>query len=315
MDNESLMLSTSFEKAKYSLAAFALNFVTVSLRILPLKVLDHFSYGISAVLWSTNKRRRAITLKNLRSILALSDESSIRVGKRSFYSNILVIIESICMHRLLRRSYKSTRMDVSDEAQRLIHKCQSGEIPLTIAISSHYGVWEYVGAWLASVVSPTKTIVASKLPKNRVVADHLKNIRTEYGLHLFDKKEVTREVLNAHKGSLPPHLCMLLCDQHEGNGLKVPFLGKKCCTTNVPARLIHKYKLPALIGIARREKLGSYYISIDVLPLSGLELLYDSEAYKEITLRINTILSSYIREAPSQWIWMHRRWRECCGED
>jgi KDO2-lipid IV(A) lauroyltransferase len=101
----------------------------------------------------------------------------------------------------------------------------------------------------------------------------------------------------------------MLVDQRNDEGIAVPFFGQGAMTTPVPAALA--LKLGARILFARNQRLGRaarFRVSVREAPLfrpSGDEAA-DTRLLTEI---ITAEVEAMIRLDPSQWLWIHKRWK------
>jgi KDO2-lipid IV(A) lauroyltransferase len=99
----------------------------------------------------------------------------------------------------------------------------------------------------------------------------------------------------------------LLVDQKTNEGLPAPFFGRLAMTTPAPAALA--LKLGAILLPARNERLGgarfrmTAYPPIDFTPSGN----HDDDVLA-LTIKINEAMEICVRERPSQWLWIHRRW-------
>ena len=102
------------------------------------------------------------------------------------------------------------------------------------------------------------------------------------------------------------HLGMLI-DQKYNEGVLVPFLGQDAMTTDAPAALAIRFKVP--IVPARVERMSGAYFRVTVLPPMLVPDTGDIEADKKrLTEDINELFSDWIVDRPEQWLWLHRRW-------
>ncbi|MCB0310870.1 MAG: lysophospholipid acyltransferase family protein [Bdellovibrionales bacterium] len=273
-----------------------------------------FAWILTPIVWKCMRKKRLQTIANLQNVLNLDLEDAKRIGRASFHSNLLVLFESLALQRLLDQDGVVVEAEITPQAAKLIEDLKTGKIKSALALSGHSGVWEFVGAYLACLVLPAPTIVASKLPRSPVSAKFLKDIRAGYGLTLVNKNQIARQFLKQQQDESSA-LTIFLCDQHfnrEG-AVRVPLLGKPACTVGMPATIIQKFGTPTIIGNCIRKKPGHYLIKIETLDVAGFGNLSPQQAHIAITARINEELSGYIESAPEQWFWGHRRWRECCS--
>jgi Kdo2-lipid IVA lauroyltransferase/acyltransferase len=94
----------------------------------------------------------------------------------------------------------------------------------------------------------------------------------------------------------------------EGRGILVLFFGRPASTMHAPAILAWSTGAPILPVSIRRLEGGRHRVDFD-LPV---ELDRDANREEEIvrvTTRINQWLEGKIRAEPSQWLWIHRRWK------
>ena len=99
------------------------------------------------------------------------------------------------------------------------------------------------------------------------------------------------------------HLGMLI-DQKMNDGVSVPFLGHMAMTNPTLGRLAIKYKVPVVPTRVIREK-GAYFTVVAAPPLFQGE---ENVTPEQLTAAANDILSTWIREKPGQWFWVHQRW-------
>jgi KDO2-lipid IV(A) lauroyltransferase len=100
---------------------------------------------------------------------------------------------------------------------------------------------------------------------------------------------------------------LLLADQKTNEGLPAPFFGRDAMTTPAPAALA--LKLGTIILPASNERLGGsrfrmkIYPPIDFTPSGN----HDGDIH-QLTIKITEAIEQLVRERPSQWLWVHRRW-------
>ncbi len=108
-------------------------------------------------------------------------------------------------------------------------------------------------------------------------------------------------LLRAHKAAF------LLVDQKTNEGVAVPFFGRDAMTTPAPAALA--LKLGALVVPVSNERLSGSRFRMTVHP--PLEFQRSDDQNRNVyalTLKINEMVEQMVRDRPSQWLWIHRRW-------
>jgi heptosyltransferase-2 len=172
--------------------------------------------------------------------------------------------------------------------------------PSVIWVINHIGNWELfvlTPRWLRHSLW---AVIYQKL-SNEFLDRHLQRSRESSGVLTIDRTEgLHRGVTVLRNGGM----LGILIDQHAGDkGVWIPFFGRLASTTPFPAVLAKKTGaalMPVSIvtcGVAR------WRIEVDdFIPSRGASA-------SEITARINLSLERQIRKNPSDWFWVHNRWK------
>ena len=172
-----------------------------------------------------------------------------------------------------------------------------------ILISGHMGNWELLSSVSAECGLPLLNLYRSA--NNPYVEKLLINMRTEMGGSQHPKSiGGVRALIKGLENR--DHVGMLI-DQKYNEGVLVPFLGQDAMTTDAPAALAMRFKVP--IVPARVERVSGAYFRVTVLPPMLVPDTGDIEADKRrFTEDINKLFSDWIFDRPEQWLWLHRRW-------
>jgi len=101
----------------------------------------------------------------------------------------------------------------------------------------------------------------------------------------------------------------ILSDLHLTNGETINFLGRKAATLTTIAKLSLKYNTPIIpIHCQRIGKEFKFKITIEKAidfknPVHKVSVV-------ELTTKINEIIEEWICKNPSQWFWVHNRWKQ-----
>ncbi len=99
----------------------------------------------------------------------------------------------------------------------------------------------------------------------------------------------------------------LLVDQKTNEGLPAPFFGRDAMTTPAPASLA--LKLGATLLPVSNERVGGAHFVMKIYPPIQFAPSGDHDRdVLELTCAINRAIETAVRENPSQWLWLHRRW-------
>ena len=173
-----------------------------------------------------------------------------------------------------------------------------------IAITGHIGNWEILAQILAVNNIPVHTIAKPIYDPRLTRWAH--SIRTQFGLNVIWRgqeggfKEMIRVF---HQKET---LALLIDQDTSVKSTFVPFFGKPASTPIAAGKLAFRTQAPIIIGWLHRTKKG-YQLHFERFKysLSGEK----SHDIKRITAGITERLEWAIRQEPSQWVWMHRRWK------
>ena len=103
------------------------------------------------------------------------------------------------------------------------------------------------------------------------------------------------------------HVAMLI-DQYLTGGVEVTFFGRKTRANPMLARLLRQVECP-IHGVRIIRKPGGRFaaeLTEEVQPVRDAEGKIDIQG---TTQAVTSVVESWVREHPEQWLWLHRRWR------
>jgi KDO2-lipid IV(A) lauroyltransferase len=173
-----------------------------------------------------------------------------------------------------------------------------------LVFSAHFGHWE-AGAYAMGLLDIPFAVIARPLD-NPVLDARLLKLRRGSGNTVIMKRRAVRESLRAlSRGSG----VAILIDQDAGaEGVFVPFLGRAASTTPTLALLALRTEAPIVPVFARVETDGT--ITVHIEPAVPTHPTGDREAdVVRVTAACTAIVERWVRRAPEQWLWMHRRFK------
>jgi KDO2-lipid IV(A) lauroyltransferase len=100
----------------------------------------------------------------------------------------------------------------------------------------------------------------------------------------------------------------MLVDQHYVKGVDVKFFGRMCKANPLLAMLARQVEAPIfgvrMIRLADDTFRGE--ITEEIAPARDAEGKVDVQGTMQV---ITSVVESWVREYPEQWLWLHRRWR------
>lgn len=103
------------------------------------------------------------------------------------------------------------------------------------------------------------------------------------------------------------HIGMLV-DQYYVRGVEVTFFGRKTNANPLIARLAQHFDCP-IVGVRVIRLPGNRFtaeLTDEIKPMRDAQGNVDIAATMQV---ITSIIESWVREHPEQWLWLHRRWR------
>jgi len=259
---------------------------------------------LGLLMFSLWKSRRAIAIDNLRRCMALgavslsqSPEEVIRENFRNLGRSFIEVVK--IYYGMGRTILEKTVIKGMEHFEKARAKGKG-----VFLITGHCGNWELLAILASYRVAPLSVVVRPL--NNPYLNRFLMKARSRFGNRLLDKRGALRAILGTLKDG---GFVGILMDQAvlPDEGYVIDFLGRGAWTSKMPALLARKTGAPAVAAFIRRTDSGH---EITVHP----EVILSSnsnqdEAVKEDTKRFSRFIEDYIRENPSQWLWMHRRWK------
>jgi KDO2-lipid IV(A) lauroyltransferase len=169
-----------------------------------------------------------------------------------------------------------------------------------LVLSGHIGNWEGGAAYIAS--RGIRVTSVWKPQSNPWIAGYLDRLRVNLGIDAIPMPDARQGVVAALRAG---KIVGLVADQAPvRSGSWVPFFGRPTKTFNGPGYMAAQTGAPVLFGGMLDDGEGGYRM-LDEAPRG------DSE---EQVVRMATLyrarLEALVREAPEQYLWTHRLWRE-----
>jgi len=166
--------------------------------------------------------------------------------------------------------------------------------------TAHLGNWE-LSAFAHALLTEPMNIVVRPLD-NPAIDAIVERYRGLSGNVLLSKRDFARSIFEALKRNQPVGI---LVDQNASaeNGAFVSFFGTPACANLTFAKLAWRSGAAVIPGFALWSEEENRYI-LKFWP----EVVLTGDAVED-TARIQLAIETAIREAPEQWLWIHRRWK------
>ena len=248
--------------------------------------------------------RVKVVKKNLRNSFPEKSERELAVIRRKFYRTLSeIFVDTINMASMSeKKGRKVLTVKGLEEHVRAVHGRD------WIAMTAHFGCWEYCSYW--GLYERSQMVVAVYHPLRSVVMERLyQRLRNYENSMTVSMKECLRFYLrNREKGVDGKNLAIgLIADQNpprRPDSHWFRFLNQDTIFFDGGEKLALRCHLPVYFVKIDRLRRGRYEMS--------LELIYDGKeevAEYEITERYVRMLEAEIRRRPELWMWSHRRWK------
>lgn len=233
---------------------------------------------------------------------AYSRDEIRRLARECLQNVAMFAVEAVCLPRLITRQRwnRYMRLHNFEETLRLIVEGRG-----LILVTGHYGSFEALGHLLACLGMDVTAIMR---PLDNVYLNRfLVRTRRTHGLTLLDKKGATREAEALLRGG---SLLCFIGDQDAGRkGIFVDFFGRPASTYKSIGLLAMVTQSPIVIGYARRcGNVARYDMAVQRVIHPG-EWADQDDPLHWITQTYTSAIEAFVREAPEQYLWMHRRWK------
>lgn len=263
-----------------------------------------FADALAALIYRVNRRHRQIAMENLR--LAFGDRYSEAEREqivRGVYRHFLrMVMEMLHIPRKLHLTSWRQRITLSGHEAVLDRLLDGGPV---IMVSGHFGNWEMAG-YLFGVFGFPSYSVARALD-NPYLDRFLGKFRERTGQKLIPKKDGFDQMEQVLRDG---GLLSFLADQDAGQrGLFVEFFGRPASTHKAIALLAIEHQAPIIVGGALRIGPGFRYEVVCEDLIEPADWANQSDEVTWITQRFTSGLERMIRRDPSQYLWLHRRWK------
>jgi KDO2-lipid IV(A) lauroyltransferase len=259
---------------------------------------------LAQILYTCDKRHRQVGLENLKHAFGdeLDDRERDAIIRGVYLHFCRMIMEMLHLPRKIHlENWRNHVRLVGHES--VLDRLMDGQA--MIFLSGHYGNWEMAGYLFGLYGYPTYSV--ARTLDNPYLERYLRSFRERTGQHLIPKKGGYDQMLDVLQSG---RVLSMLADQDAGpRGLFVDFFGRPASTHKAIALLAIEHQTPIVVGVARR--LGNEFIYeircediIDPAEMAG-----SADDVQLLTQRYTSALERLIRQDPTQYLWLHRRWK------
>jgi Kdo2-lipid IVA lauroyltransferase/acyltransferase len=225
-----------------------------------------------------------------------------KIAFASLESVIMFAFELIALPRRINRFNWSRYIELEnfDDALRILLEGRGA-----VLVTGHYGSFEIIGHLLAVLGFD---IVAVMRPiDNQYLNRFVVASRKAHGLSLLDKKGASAQAQERLRDGA---LVGFIGDQDAGHkGIFVDFFGRPASTYKSIGLLAMATNVPVIVGYARRMgRRPRYRVGVERV-IRPADWESQDDPLRWITQSYACAIERIVRSDPSQYLWIHRRWK------
>ncbi len=233
---------------------------------------------------------------------SLSPAEVDRIALRSMQHFTMFAVELMFTPRLLNEWTwaKYVRLKNMGEALRVLLQGRGA-----ILVTGHYGNFELTGHLLS--VYGFEMVAVMRPLDNAYLNRYVVSTRGSAGLKLLDKKGAAKSAEDIlHRGGA----LGFIADQNAGHkGLFVDFFGRQASTYKSIGLLAMRAEVPIIVGYARRTSdRFEYELGVQRV-IHPHEWQDRDDPLRWITQEYTRSIEEAVRVDPTQYLWIHRRWK------
>ena len=288
---------------KYPVMVFFIRFFLVIARFFPRLWLNAVFAFFARIAFRIVREERERTIRTLTFIYEKekTPHEIKQMGREVFVNQALNFADYVYSLRWKTRIEFSRLVDIAGEEHLFEAYCRGKGV---LCLMMHTGSWE-----LSAIMPPIlgyETTAVSKAMRNPKIDQLIVDARESRGMKNIARGKSYPQILE----SLSRGECMIIMIDQDTKvkGVFVDFFGRKAYTPDGAARIALDTHAPVLLMYMQR--IENHRHCFTILPEIPLVETGDREFDLYENTRIYTQkMEEVIREIPTQWVWMHERWK------
>lgn len=285
------------------------------LSILPRSLAIKVSISLANAFYLLTGGRKDVALKNLTIAFPDKDDDERLALLKASFANLGRVLGEFSQFRKMTRDQLDSLIEFEFEDPAFVDSAERKHIDAErengrgmILVGPHLGNWE-IGVFAYSAAREPLTYLARPLD-NPKIEDLVGQLRSRFGNRSINKTNSVSAAFDILRsggilGALPD------VNMHPKDGIFVPFFGVEACTTRGLAMLAMRTNALIMpmccVWESTKGKYAVRYGSL-IEPAAAPIADRNAEIYR-ITAKMTAAMESFVRSAPDQWIWTHKRWK------
>jgi KDO2-lipid IV(A) lauroyltransferase len=250
--------------------------------------------GVLVSFFGKYTKYKQIIKRNIE-VLNLSNEESSNLVKNNLEETGKVFFEFFNLNKF---DWENINIDNKD----ILNEIKAHQGP-KIFISAHIGNWELTRNFILRNGFTLHSVY--RHANNEKIDNYIQKSRKNDNAFFYKKgSESAKSMIKALKQNED---LALLIDQRDSSGVKIDFFGRKALATDGFANLAIKYKTMICPVYSIRNINGTFQMIVEKPMHYDQYKNYEAKELVEIIHK--KYFEKWIMRSPSQWLWVHQRWK------
>jgi KDO2-lipid IV(A) lauroyltransferase len=258
------------------------------------------------IAWHLSLRSRRLALDHLAvAFPEMPEAERRRIGRECFEQ-----LGRSAMEVAAVRSFDA-RLDAyvsfAGDGERLLHEALSRGRGM-VFVTGHLGNWELMARRVARSGIPN--VVVAKAGADRGLNALAERFRASGGVTTLWREDpgAGRAIIRAFREGKA--LGLLVDQDTRVQGVFVPFFGRPAFTPRAAADLALRFRAPVVVATTRRGPWPGDGHLVEITEVACDPDAPDREAeVVRLTAACTRVIEEAIRRSPTEWVWMHQRWK------
>ncbi len=262
------------------------------------------AHALAWLMYQVDRRHRSVGIENLRLAYGpcLDNAQQDHIVRSVYLHFCMMIMELLHIPRKVHLANWRQYATLVGHKPVLDRFMTGGPV---ILLTGHYGNWELAGYLFGLFGYPTYSV--ARTLDNPYLDRYLRDFRERTGQKLIPKSGGYDQILEVLQSG---RALSMLADQDAGQrGMFVDFFGRPASTHKAIALLSIEHQAPVVVGVARRVGPGFRYEIRCAQIIQPGEFSGTADDARLLTQRYTSALEELIRQDPTQYLWLHRRWK------
>lgn len=270
---------------------------------LPLRVLYVLSNLSYPIVYYVVGYRKKVVRENLSNSFPTKSTKELLELERKFYRFFCDLFVETLYEMHMGKKEMGRRMTYSNVNEILAQYANNKSVMI---MTAHYGNWEWTLGFPLAMPGNHASNPIYKKQKNVRVNRLIYNLRSKFGAHLLEKKELLRAMFRLQRDGELGNFWMISDQTPNAYSIHywTNFLNQETAVVVGTEQLSRKFNYPVFYAEISCVKRGFYhckFIPVSLEPTNTAEF--------EISEKYMQMLQKTIEAEPQYWLWSHRRWK------